>query len=374
METGPAAGPALYPLPAAPAGVGWPDPDWTEAAPPDGVLLDPLLDAAFDPVGVLAQTYAVVVVHRGVLVAERYGGTLAHFDRPEEPVGRSTALLSWSMAKSMLHAVVGVLVAEGRLSPFERAPVAAWAAPDDPRRAITLAHLLSMRDGLDFVEDYVDDRVSDVISMLFGPGQHDMAAFAADRPLAAAPGERFNYSSGATNIISGLVADMVGRGDAYRRFVEERLFAPLAMCSGRPGLDGAGTWVASSYVHATARDFAKFGLLYLRDGMAGGRRLLPEGWVDGARTPRSVDPSDGARYGWHWWVVDDGLGTFRAAGYEGQSITVCPAHDLVVVRLGKTPAERAGGLARWRGAMVASFAPLARPAGGTGAAGAQPPS
>jgi CubicO group peptidase (beta-lactamase class C family) len=271
-------------------------------------------------------------------------------------VTAETRLLSWSMAKSMLHAVVGLLVAEGRLDLNAPADVPEWADPADPRHAITLRQLLAMRDGLDFVEDYVDERASDVIRMLFGEGKDDMAHFAADRPLAAAPGERFNYSSGTSNIISGAVARVVGAGAAYVDFLQQRLFGPIGMTSALPELDTAGTWVASSYLRATARDFARFGLLYLRDGTWDGRRILPEGWVDYARTMVSDDPEDGP-YGAHWWgVAGDTLGTFRCSGYDGQSITVCPALDLVVVRLGKTPAERRPHLVSWRADVVRLFA------------------
>ena len=130
----------------------------------------------------------------------------------------------------------------------------------------------------------------------------------------------------------------------------------IGMASARPEFDAAGTWVAASYVRATARDFARFGLLYLRDGVWDGARLLPEGWVDYGRTIKSVDPEDGP-YGAHWWgVAGDTLGTFRASGYEGQSITICPEFDLVVVRLGKTPLERKANLVPWRAAMVEAFA------------------
>ena len=217
------------------------------------------------------------------------------------------------------------------------ADVPEWSAPGDPRHAITVRHLLAIRDGLDFAEDYVDDRTSDVIAMLFGNRQADMAHFAADRPLAAAPDTRFNYSSGTTNIISGVVSALVGPGWPYEAFLHQRLFGPLGMASARPEFDGTGTWVASSYVRATARDFARFGLLYLRDGVWDGTRLLPEGWVDYGRTIESVDPEDGP-YGAHWGgVAGDALGTFRASGYEGRSITICPALDLIVVRLGKPP-------------------------------------
>jgi CubicO group peptidase (beta-lactamase class C family) len=345
----------LVPLPAQPDGVPWPTTSWPAGPPPPGVDLAPLLAHAFDDDGPLATTYAVVVVHRGRLVAERYGGQLPHFDRPPDPVTAESALLSWSMAKSMLHAVVGLLVGEGRLDLDAPVDVALWADPADPRHAITLRQLLAMRDGLDFVEDYVDERVSDVIEMLFGAGQEDMAHFAADRPLAAAPGTRFNYSSGTSNIVSSVVARAVGAGAPYTTFLRRRLFGPLGMRSAEPELDPTGVWVASSYLRATARDFARFGLLYLRDGVWDGARLLPEGWVDYGRTMVSDDPEDGP-YGAHWWgVAGDGRGTFRASGYEGQSITICPTHDLVVVRLGKTPAPHYPDLTRWRAAMVAVF-------------------
>jgi CubicO group peptidase (beta-lactamase class C family) len=266
-----------------------------------------------------------------------------------------TRLLSWSMAKSMLHAVVGLLVGDGVLDLDSPAAVAEWSDADDPRHAITLRQLLAMRDGLDFVEDYVDERISDVIEMLFGAGRDDMAHFAADRPLAAPPGTRFNYSSGTSNIISAVVARVVGAGAPYADFLRRRLFDPIGMHSAEPELDPTGTWVASSYVRATGRDYARFGLLYLRDGTWGGVRLLPDGWVDYGRTIESVDPEDGP-YGAHWWGVEgDRLGTFRASGYDGQSITICPANDLVVVRLGKTTAAHYPDLTRWRADVVRAF-------------------
>jgi CubicO group peptidase (beta-lactamase class C family) len=348
---------ALAPLPGQPDGVPWPTQSWPQGEVPARVSVAPLLDDVFDDEGPLAATYAVVVVHRGRVVAERYHGALEHFDREPTPVTAQTPLLSWSMAKSMLHAVVGIMVGEGRLDLDAPASVPEWDAPGDPRRAITLRHLLAMRDGLDFVEDYVDDRTSDVIQMLFGDGQPDMAHFAADRPLAVAPDTRFNYSSGTSNIVSGVVARAVGPGEDYARFLHRRLFGPLGMASADPEFDEAGTWVASSYVRASARDYARFGLLYLRDGIWDGVRILPAGWVDYARTWVSEDPDDASPYGAHWWgVAGDTRGTFRASGYEGQSITICPTLDLVVVRLGKTPLEREPNLDPWRAAMVEAFA------------------
>ena len=247
------------------------------------------------------------------------------------------------MAKSMLQAAVGLLVGDGKLDIDAPAAVPEWSDGADPRHAITLRQLLAMRDGLDFAEDYVDDKVSDVMQMLFGDGQADMAHFAADRPLAAPPGTRFNYSSGTSNIVSGVVARTVGPGERYARFLHSRLFGPLGMTSADPEFDEAGTWVASSFLRTNARDYARFGLLYLRDGMWDGVRLLPAGWVDYARTWVSEDPEDASPYGAHWWgVAGDTLGTFRCSGYEGQSITLCPTLDLMVVRLGKTPLRARG--------------------------------
>jgi CubicO group peptidase (beta-lactamase class C family) len=345
----------LPPLPTQPAGVPWPHGDWPRGNVALRGGLAALVDEAFSG-GELGPTYALLVVHAGKLVLERYDGALELLDRPPEPVGVRTHLLSWSMAKSVLHAIVGILVAERHLAIGERAAVPLWSAPDDPRRAITIEHLMTMRDGLDFLEEYVPGERSDVIEMLFGEGQHDVAAFAADRPLAHPPGHTFRYSSGTTNILSGVVARVVGAGEQYRRFLDQRLFRPVGMSSAKPGFDDAGTWVASSNLHATAQDYARFGLLYLRDGTWDDRRILPVGWVDHGRRPRSVDPEDAMVHGAHWWVVGDGFGTFRAAGYQGQAILVVPDLDAVIVRLGKTPLEHKEHFARWRAAVVPALA------------------
>ena len=338
----------------------WPTEAWPEGELPPGVEegLRPLLEEAFDDTSPIATTYAIAIAHHGRMVYERYHGTLEHFDRPPTPVDATTPLLSWSMAKSVQHAVVGLLVGDGRLDIDAPAAVPEWSGPGDPRHGITLRQLLAMRDGLDWTEDYVDDKVSDVIGMLFGDHQADMAHFAADRPLAAPPDTRFNYSSGTSNIVSGVVARTIGPGEEYARFLHSRLFAPLGMTSADPEFDETGTWVASSYLRATARDWARFGLFYLRDGVWDGVRLLPAGWVDYARTMVSTD-EDGEPYGAHWWGIpgSNPLGTFRASGYEGQSISVCPLLDLVVVRLGKTPYERETNVDPWRAAMIDAFAP-----------------
>ena len=323
-----------FPLPPQPAGVSWPTMGWAtgEQLTGDADRLADLLDEPFAVASTptLGQSLAFVAVQGGRVVAERYG----------PGVSSTTPLLSWSTAKSMTHAALGILVADGALDPA--APVGApeWSGDGDPRAAITADDLLAMRSGLHFVEDYVDDTVSDCLEMLWGSGADDVAHFAADQPLEHPVGTVFNYSSGTTNILSRLIGARVGGGEAgMRAFLADRLFGPLGMASAEPRFDAAGTWVGSSYLYATARDFARFGLLYLRDGVWDDRRLLPEGWVDSARTIRSVDPDDGWFHGHHWWVRGDDVGTFWANGYEGQMIACVPALDLVVVRLGRTPTE-----------------------------------
>jgi CubicO group peptidase (beta-lactamase class C family) len=347
----------LWALPTADPATPWPAEEWPAGELPPGVDLGHLMDEAFDAEGPVQDTYAVVIVHDGRLVFERYGGLLPQWDKPGKPVVRDTPLLSWSMAKSMLHAVVGMLVAEGRLGLHDPTPVPLWGKVGDPRGAITLQDLLEMRDGLDFVEDYDDPEASDVLAMLFGAGRADMAEFAADRPLAAPPGTRFSYSSGTSNVISGIVGRLVGTGDAYRQLLRDRLFDPLGMASAEASFDDAGNWIAASYVHASARDYARFGLLYLRDGLWSGRRLLPAGWVDHGRTPRSVDPDDGDYYGAHWWTRDGPMGTFWASGHEGQFIDVCPALDLILVRMGRTDSDHSDALKRWRTQVIEAFGP-----------------
>ena len=171
--------PVLTPFPSEERGAPWPTTSFERAAAPEGAELDALLDAVMDPEGPIRTTYAALVLLGGRIVGERYGGALPSFTHEPTPVVPSTPLLSWSMAKSMLAVIVGILVDRGELDLDDPANVPEWREPGDPRGAITLRNLLEMRDGLDFVEDYTDERASDVIEMLFGAGQADMAHFAA---------------------------------------------------------------------------------------------------------------------------------------------------------------------------------------------------
>lgn len=325
--------PRVSAFPPQPLEVAWPTEQWPTGEPAAGVDTDRLraiVERAMRQPEELGTTLALVVVHRGVVVAEAYG--------PE--TDESSTLISWSMAKSITHAVFGLLVGDGRIRPEDPAPVPAWAG--DERRRITVQDLLEMSSGLRFVEDYVDGDVSHVIDMLFGAGIDDHASYAAAMPLDHEPGTVFNYSSGTTNILARIAGDLIGGGrEGMERFLQERLFGPLGMRSAVPKFDTAGTFVGSSYVYATARDFARFGLLYLRDGSWDGHRLLPAGWADHARTPCRAPVPDEERHGYgaHWWRWFRSDDTFSANGYEGQRTIVSPARDLVVVRLGKSPAE-----------------------------------
>ena len=272
-------------------------------------------------------TLAQLVLHKGEVVSEFYG--------PE--VTAETTLISWSMAKSMTHALVGIAQMDGLLHVENNNLFPEWA--NDERRNITLQHLLEMRSGLSWVEDYVDDDVSDVIDMLFGSGKDDNAGYAIAQPLASVPGAEWVYSSGTTNIVTRLLGNALGDANGshvnIERFMRSRLFDAILM-QAEPKFDAAGTFVGSSYVYATARDFAKFGLLYLRDGVCNGVRILPEGWVDHARAQHVFDSDTGLGYGAHWWTLPGERNSLVAAGYEGQYIMVIPDRDLVVVRLGKT--------------------------------------
>lgn len=301
--------------------------------------LDAAVDAAFVPP---RGTRAVVVVADGRIVAERYAPGFTS----------GTRLPGWSMAKSVTHALVGVLVHAGRLRLDEPLALKAWSAAGDPRAAITFAHALGMVSGLAFDENYANP-LADVTRMLFE--SHDAAGFAAARPLAAPPGTRWAYTSGTTNLVSRALRERLGEA-AYRRFPRDALFDRIGMRSAVFEADGSGTFVASSFLYATARDWARFGLLYAEDGRWAGERVLPPDWVEQAHTP--VPGSDG-RYGAHFWI---GAGdtrhavepaappvapdAFHAAGHAGQFVTIVPSRRLVVVRLGQsvgqTPWDQTG--------------------------------
>ena len=343
---------ALLPLPTQPPGVPWPSEEWTEDDPAelDGDaarltdLLDELVSGEVHPV--FGLTHAAAVVAGGRLVAERYGrrvvGDLRALsdDPPLDDLGPDDELLSWSMAKSISHLAVGVAIGDGALAVTDPVPEPQWAAPDDARGAITWDDLLTMRPGLAWYEEYFDlsgDQLPDVMTMLFGEAAADMAAFAASFPLVSGPGspEAYNYSSGTTNIVVANLQRLLGLDQAAMdAFLHQRIFDPIGMGSALADYDGAGTFIGSSYVYATLRDWCRFGLLAIRDGVWDGDRVVPEGWIDHGRTARSWDEE--RLHGAHWWTWDADEMPFGAHGFEGQRVIAFPTRDVVVVRLGKT--------------------------------------
>ena len=293
------------------------------------------LDRAFaePPTGPPRSTKAVVVLHDGRIVAERYAAGY----------GIDTPLHGWSMTKSVVNALIGILVQQGRLSVAQPAPVSAWRAPSDPRHAITLEQLMRMTSGLAL--DETNTGFDPSSRMLYT--EPDMARFAESAPLQAAPGVRYHYSSPSTIILSRIVRDAVGgRADDVRRFADRELFGPLGMRHVTLEFDAADTPVGSSYMYATARDWARFGLLYANDGVAGGRRILPEGWIRYSATP-TPGSRDGYGAGFFTNRGESDFGRLRvrggmpadsffASGTQGQRVVIAPAERLVVVRLGRS--------------------------------------
>jgi CubicO group peptidase (beta-lactamase class C family) len=323
------------------------------------MCLDERIDAIFERPLERGVSLAIVVMHRGEIVAERYGVQPANVFESEKVVTADSPLLSWSVAKSITHAAVGVLVGDGRLDVNAAAAVPEWRGTE--KEAITLLDLLEMRSGLRFVEDYVDDGVSDALEMLFSGRVTDCAAYAAALPLEHPPGTVWNYSSGTTNIICRILGSIVGGGQAgMQRFLHERLFEPCGMPTTEPSFDAAGTWVGSTYVHASAREYASFGELYRNDGVtASGERVLPTGWVDSGRVFVVHDPEAAGRYGFdygrHWWMWPEFPGSIAAHGYEGQYVVVVPDRQLTLVHFGKTVREQQPALVAALADLIASL-------------------
>lgn len=247
--------------------------------------------------------------------------------------------MGWSMTKSITSALVGILVKEGRLKVEESAPVAEWH--DDNRNGITLNHLLQASSGLEWSESYFNPLGS--FHEMFIKSDNK-GAFAATRTLAHEPGTFFQYSSGCTNIISRIIRQTVGDNDYYK-FPSEKLFYKIGMNHMIMEPDASGTFVGSSYGFASARDWARFGLLYLNDGVWNGETILPPGWVKYSVTPAPA--ADMGKYGAHWWLnAGDphnpqlrkypGLpaDAYWADGFEEQFVMVIPSEKLVIVRLG----------------------------------------
>lgn len=362
---------ALSPLPLQPEDTPWPTQAWSVAPMP--AAADPqnvarlMADAETGRTPFLEATRAVLVVQGGRLVYERYAPGF----------GPDTRFLSWSVAKSVTHALVGAAAARGLLNPDAGMGHRRWAV-SDPRSAITWRQWLQMTDGLLQNETAAVTLASNSAAvMFFGKNRTDAMGFATQLPLGYRPGTRWNYSTAGITLAADALTERTAPGApaherraAMRRFMREALFAPIGMNSAQPEFDAQGAFLGGGFVWATAQDYARFGLLYLRDGVWDGQRIFPPGWVDFARTP--VQGSGADTYGAGFWLTPEtGTGTpsraliagrnpadaFSAQGRDGQVILIVPSQDLVIVRLGLLGGGREGwsALGDWLAALAQSF-------------------
>ncbi len=307
---------------------------------PGNPAIEAAIDFAFEQAHDGYGTRALVAIHRGRIVGERYADG---FDR-------DTRLTGWSANKSITSAVVGLLVDDGRIQLHDAIGLPEWSAPDDPRRVLTWDHLLRMSSGLAFSENYLIPS-SDAIQMLFGAERGARGRYAASLSLEHPIDTHWSYSSGTTNILQYAMLERVFAGDldAYLRFPHERLFGPAGMSSAILEPDASGVYVGSSHGFMTARDWARFGLLFLNEGRVGDRVVLSPEWVRYSATPTPTN-AEGI-YGAQWWLnADPAEGERRmprlapnimiASGFEGQYVFVVPDDDLVVARLGLDLDER----------------------------------
>lgn len=318
----------------------WPDGEGVDfdaiPAEVDRQKLKQVIAEAFREPGPDTQrnTQAVVVVYKDQIIAEKYADTFS----PQTP------MLGWSMSKSVINALVGLLVKDNQLKIMEPAPVAAWQGAGDPRGKILLDQMLRMSTGLEFQEVYAPFK--DAVIMLYL--NKSMADYAAAKPLKTAPDKEWYYSSGTTNIIARIIRDTVGGSlTDVINFARTRLFDRIGMYSAIIEPDASGSLVGSSYMFATPRDWARYGLLIINDGVWKGERILPEGWVSYSTKPTPMAPE--GEYGAQFWLnagkKDDpavrkfpSLPTDLAymGGFNGQITAIIPSRDVVVVRLGVT--------------------------------------
>ncbi|WEX76363.1 beta-lactamase family protein [Sinorhizobium numidicum] len=305
-----------------------PNVNWPDGSKAD---IDPTIQTIVEDAGLAGPGIrAIAVIKDGRLVAETYG---PGFDR-------DTPLLGWSMTKSVTGTLVGLRIAEGRMDLARANLLPAWNGDD--RAKITLADLLAMQSGLAFNEDYGD--VTDVTRMLYL--ESDMAGFAASKLLEKQPGTRFSYSTGTTTLLSRLWMETFEDPAEALAYPRKALFSPLGMTSAVMETDASGTFVGSSYMYATAQDWARFAEFLLEDGSWKGRALLPKEYVSFMRTPTAASGGD---YGSaQIWLQENGIragtgnfppDTFWMLGHDGQAIMLVPSLSLAVVRLGLTPSR-----------------------------------
>lgn len=267
------------------------------------------------------KSRAVVILYKDQVIAERYA---KHFNKDSK-------LLGWSMTKSILSTVFGVMQHQGKLNVNDKAPIASWQ--NDERKNISIHNLLQMNSGLEWDENY--DEISDATKMLFL--ERDMTKMQENKPLVGKPNATFNYSSGTTNLLSGILRKHFDSHQEYLDFWYTNLIDKIGMNSMILEADLSGNYVGSSYSWATARDWAKFGLLYLHNGNWNGEQLFTKEWVAYATTPT---PTSKGTYGAQFWLnaeqqfKDVPKNMYFADGYQGQRVYILPDQELVIVRFG----------------------------------------
>ncbi|VXC21632.1 Serine hydrolase [Luteimonas sp. 9C] len=310
----------------------------------DAAALEAAVSAAFDTpnYGEGHATTGVIVLQDGRIVAERY----------RDGFGPHTSQRTWSVAKSLAGALVGVAQAAGALDPAQPAPVPEWQAPGDPRSAITIDQLLRMSSGLH--SDTAGNRTD---ALYFGGAT--VAESATGGPLVHPPGTRFRYAN--HDSVLAVHALRAATGDEARALSRPftDLFWPLGMTRTVAETDWRGGFVLSSQVWSTARDLARFGLLLQQDGMFEGRRLLPDGWVRTATTPSGPQPEGDLGYGATLWLMQRAPGvpadTFAAMGNRGQYVIVVPSRGVVLVRRGEDPTGKRFDPALFTAAVLAGL-------------------
>jgi CubicO group peptidase (beta-lactamase class C family) len=288
----------------------------------DYAKLNQAVANAFDAKGELnKRTRSIIVIYKDKIIAEKYD---TGFDK-------NSKILGWSMTKSITATLFGVLQKQGKIDINKQAPIAEWA--NDERAKITINDLLHMNSGLEWEEDYT--KISDVTQMLFFDA--DMSKSQIDKQLAGKPNATWNYSSGTTNLLSGILRKQFKTHQEYLDFWYSDLIDKIGMNSMLVETDMAGNYVGSSYSWSTTRDWSKFGLLYLHKGNWNGEQILDESWVRFVAIPTNT--SNG-KYGAHFWLNAGGKfpdvpkDMFYCSGYQGQMVAIFPSHDLVIVRMG----------------------------------------
>jgi CubicO group peptidase (beta-lactamase class C family) len=293
----------------------------------DTLRLERIAEKLLDEEGYNGHAFGFMVVHKGVPVVEAY----------QPQYNEKTRFLSWSMAKSITGALAGILVKDGTWRLDQSALLPEWK--NDDRAKITINDLLQMQSGLKWNESYGNR--SDVTLMLFC--QSDFARFTFEKPLKYPAGTHWEYSSGAVNILNYLMRKTIGNDAGYYQFAQTRLYDKIGMQYPVFEVDASGTQVGSSYFFASVRDYARFGLLYLNDGLANGERILPEGWVKYTATPAS-DSKGG--YGALFWLNQSGFypsapaDMYSCSGHDGQEIFIIPSKELVIVVVGYSPGPK----------------------------------